>query len=83
MFLDPKQHLSIHWASPYVVKAAILGYQLNDTSIKDAAIKCMVELEISLKELQDWENLEKYPELMSEMFENYSSAMIYKSYINS
>ena len=64
--------------SYYIVKAAILGYQLNDASLKEAAMKCMVESEYSLKDLQDWEALNKYPELMSEMFEYHSSAIIKK-----
>ena len=70
-------------ARPYgdssdIVKAAILGYQLNDKPLREAAMKQMVEWELSLKELKDWETLEKYPALMSEMFEFHSSAMTKK-----
>ena len=61
-----------------IVKAAILGYQLNDKPLREAAMKSMVELELSLKELKDWETLEKYPALMTEMFEYHSSAVIKK-----
>ena len=76
--LKPDHH---YGDSSNIVKAAILGYQLNDKLLMEAAMKCMVERELSLKELEDWETLKEYPELMSDMFDYHSSAVINKLWI--
>ena len=57
-----------------LVHIAILGDQLQDRILKEAAMRMMVSSGKSFKELDDWEELRNYTELMSfEMFEYYSS----------
>ena len=56
-----------------LVHIAILGDQLRDRILKEAAMRVMVRSGKSLKKLDDWEELKNYPELSLEMFEYYSS----------
>ena len=56
-----------------LVHIAILGDQLCDRILKEAAMTVMVRSGKSLKKMDDWEELKNYPELSLEMFEYYSS----------
>ena len=62
----------------HIVKTVILGDKLDDKSLMDAAMKNMVERKLSLEDLNDWETLKKYPELLSNMFQYHGSAMVKK-----
>ena len=55
------------------IRGAIIGYHCNDDILKDAALKKIVRSGKSIKEIQDYEELKKYPELSIEMLEHYSS----------
>lgn len=57
-----------------IVNTAILGYQLNDDILKEASMKKMVLCNVSLKELDDWEKLKEYPDLMCDIIEQYGKA---------
>ena len=56
-----------------LVHIAILGDQLHDRILKEAAMRVMVRSGKSLKKMDDWEELKNYPELSLEMLEYYSS----------
>ena len=47
----------------YFVRAAILSYLTNDTMLKSATMKAMAETGKGIKQLEDWEELKKYPDL--------------------
>ena len=47
----------------YFVRAAILGHLTNDATLKSAAMKAMTETGKGIKQLEDWEELKKYPDL--------------------
>ena len=53
----------------HYVRAAILGYLTNNAKLKNAAMKAMVETGDSIKKIEDWEELKKYPELSFEMLD--------------
>ena len=60
------------------IRGAIIGYHCNDDTLKDAAMKKIVSSGKSIKEIQDYEELKKYPELSIEMLEHYSSTLLLK-----
>ena len=60
------------------IRAAIVGYHCNDDILKDAAMKKIVSSGKSIKEIKDYEELKKYPELSIEMLEHYSSTLSLK-----
>ena len=49
--------------SKYFVRAAILAYHTNDDTLKSAAMMAMAESGKGIKEMEDWEELKKYPDL--------------------
>ena len=51
------------------IRAAILGYLTNNRKLKDAAMKAIVETGNSLKKIENWEELKKYPELSFELLD--------------
>ena len=52
-------------------RAAILGHLHDDEILKDAAMQKLVKSSKSVKGIQGWKELKKYPELAFEMFEFY------------
>ena len=60
--------------SSNVVGAIILGYQLNDDTLKHGAMEKLVRHgKMYLKEFAKWDELKKYPDLMMEIMENYGT----------
>ena len=53
----------------HYVRTAILGYLTNNAKLKNAAMKAMVETGDSIKKIEGWEELKKYPELSFEMLD--------------
>ena len=49
------------------VRAAILAYLTNDETLKNAAVAAMAETGKGIKEMEDWEELKKYPDLGFDM----------------
>ena len=47
----------------YFVRAAILAYHTNDEALKSATMTAMAETGKGIKEMEDWEQLKKYPDL--------------------
>ena len=47
----------------HFVRAAILGHLTNYAPLKNAAMKAMAETGKGIKQLEDWEELKKYPDL--------------------
>ena len=60
------------------IRAAIIVYLDNYDILKDAAMKKIVSSGKTIKEIQDYEELKKYPELSIEMLEHYSSSLLLK-----
>ena len=56
-------------------RAAILGHLHDDEILKDAAMQKMVRCGKSMKGIQGWKDLKKYPELAFEVFEFYTQSM--------
>ena len=56
-------------------RAAILGHLHDDEILKDAAMQKLVKSGKSVKGIQGWKELKKYPELAFEIFEFYSQSM--------
>ena len=53
-----------------LVRAAILGYLCGDDQVKSAAAAKLSRSGKSIKEIEGWEELKKYPELSFEMWDN-------------
>ena len=64
-----REHLIQSMENKHFVRAAILGYLTNNKKLKDAAMKAIVETGDSIKKIEDWEELKKYPELSFEMLD--------------
>ena len=47
----------------YFVRVSILGYLTNDETLKNAAMKAMAGTGKGIKEMENWEELKKYPDL--------------------
>ena len=60
------------------IRGAIIGYHCNDDILKDAAMIKIVSSGKTIKEIQDYKELKKYPELSIEMLEHYSSILSLK-----
>ena len=56
-------------------RAAILGHLYDDEILKDAAMQKLVKSGKSIKGIEGWKDLKKYPELAFEVFEFYSQSM--------
>ena len=56
-------------------RAAILGYLCNDEVLKDAAMQKLVRSKKSIKEIEGWEELTKFPQLAFEMLDFYSKSV--------
>ena len=56
-------------------RGAILGHLYDDEILKDAAMQKLVRSGKSMKGIQGWKELKKYPELAFEVFEFYSQSM--------
>ena len=50
-------------SSKYFVRAAILGYLTNDEALKSATMTAMGETGKGIKDMEDWKELKKYPDL--------------------
>ena len=53
-----------------LVRAAILGYLCGDDEMKNAAAAKLSRSGKSIKEVEGWEELKKYPELSFEMWDS-------------
>ena len=53
-----------------LVRAAILGYLCSDDEVKNAAATKLSRSGKSIKEIEGWEELKKYPELSFEMWDS-------------
>lgn len=58
------------------IRAAILGHLCNDDILKEAAIKTIVGSGKNIKDIEDYEELMKYPDLGIEMLKCYSSSKV-------
>ena len=56
-------------------RALILGHLYEDEILKDAAMQKLVACGRSVKGIQGWKELKRYPELTFEVFEFYSQSM--------
>ena len=52
-------------------RGAILGYLYNDGALKDAAMQKLFRSGKSVREIDGWEELKKFPELAFEMVDFY------------
>ena len=59
-----------------LVRAAILGYLCNDPQLKTAAVAKLIKSGKSIKEVEGWQELKKYPELSIEMLEFHCKARL-------
>ena len=58
----------IKWMTPArYIRVAILGYLCNDKSLKEAVAEAIQGKKVS--EIEDWNRLKEYPDLMMEMLE--------------
>ena len=60
------------------INCAIIGYHCNDETLKEAAMKKIVSSGKSIKEIEDYEEPKKYPDLSIAMLEQYSSKLSLK-----
>ena len=56
-------------------RAAILGHLYEDAILKDAAMQKLVRSGKSMKGIEGWKELKRYPDLAFEVFEFYSQSM--------
>ena len=56
-------------------RAAILGHMCNDEVLKDAAMQKLVRSGKSVKDVDGWDDLRKFPDLISEILDFYSLSM--------
>ena len=57
-------------------RALILGHLHEDEILKDAAMQKLVICRRSVKGIQGWKELKRYPDLAFEVFEFYSQSMV-------
>ena len=60
-------------------RAAILGHMCNDEVLKDAAMQKLIRSGKSVKGIDGWEDLKKFPELSFEILEFYSQSVRHNS----
>ena len=69
--MDPESNIV---NSSNVVGAIILGYQLNDDTLKhEAMTKLVYHGKMDLKEFDKWDELKKYPDLMIDIIKDFST----------
>ena len=62
-----------------IVQTAVLGYQVNDNILKEAAMERMADSEKNIKELEDSEILKDYPALCFDLLEYFCSVRCNKA----